>query len=911
MSPTSPDQTTRILGPSGQSVDPASLDRQALPLGSRIGDYIVIAELGEGGMGRVYLADQIEPVRRQVALKIGRAPADGFDASGFLAEHQVLARMNHPGIAQVFDAGTLEDGRPWMVMEYIRGVPIVEFCEARSLDPGARIRLLVEVCRGIEHAHQRMLLHLDLKPSNLLVAEIDGRPVPRVIDFGAARIRGAGHEPGCDQRSTEWVSGTLAYMAPEQLDFGAMPDSRADVFSLGAILYELLSARRFREFPPDAGDELSSLRTRMLEAAPVCLAETPAGRLGARRRVELEAILARATAPERDRRYGSAAELAAELERWLQRRPVAAMPDRSGYRLRCLLARQAVPMALAALTLAALLTGLVGTGLGLQEAREQRRVAEQRQADLEHLVQFQQRMLGQVDIHQLAELMVSRMAESARNLALRAGEPETAADGAAGEARAMIERLAPMDAARDLLVDGVLEQADALIGREYSRGDRIEAALRLSLGETLIEWQSFDRAGIQIDRAREIYRTSGAPDDPEALRAEVEAVKLHWWRQEYREAQQLATAVRPRAEAALGTDHDLSLYLLRAEAVMAGNLGEHARGIELFERLLPRLIARYGPDHPETLQIEGDLLFSLRRQIDDRCPAELLERYRLHLQRTAKLEGPAARTHAISSMNFAGCAVLDGDLEEAILHYRAAVDTAREVLGERHTITLIALNDLAHSLLIMGRVAEAEALLDSLEANQRLVYGEDSHMLFYPRSYRLQIAVLRGEAAAALPGIKALIAEAEAHPLTTADFVGWLWRIRSGAEIGLQRFDDARNSAERALALCRQAASGNARACLAERASLARTGLLGGRPPSSRMLEELARDAASLRLHDPIRNMVAWMRYSLDPPGESRERLRRDELVWLLDASSEALHPIQREIRDDLVQLEAGVNARP
>ena len=466
--------------------------------GSRVGRYLIEARLGQGGMGAVYLAEQSQPVRRRVAIKISRKRRlTTEERFGFERERQALAQLQHPAIAQIFDADALEDGTPYFVMEYVKGQSLLSFCDQADLSIRQRVELLRAICAGIHHAHQRGLVHCDLKPSNILVSRVDDRPQPKIIDFGTARL--------LNQVTVgEVLYGTLAYMAPEQAEPGGLADTRVDVFGLGALLHELLTGRSLRAVEtPDRAPPLSELRALLIESTRRDRFQVlkPLDRARAR---ELEAIVQRATTDDPEARYGSASELADDLQRWLDRHPVRVLPDTLVYRTRRFLGRHALTSALTVLALLGLLGGLVATSLSLSEAREQRRLAEARQADLERVVQFQQNLLAEIDMNDLAEKMTDRLAEAAGQLVRRDGGDEAAAEQARTESGAMIERLAPVDAARDLVVEGILGQADTLIEEQYADNSSIEAALRLSLGQTLLAWQDFDAADTQIEAARDV-----------------------------------------------------------------------------------------------------------------------------------------------------------------------------------------------------------------------------------------------------------------------------------------------------------------------------------------------------------------------------------------------------------------------
>jgi len=344
--------------------------------GSRIGPYKLLQEIGEGGMGTVYMAEQEQPVRRRVALKVIKPGMDSAQVIvRFEAERQALALMDHQHIARVLDVGTTTTGRPYFVMELVKGVPITKYCDDNHLTPRERLELFVPVCQAIQHAHQKGIIHRDVKPSNVLVTLYDGKPMAKVIDFGVAKA--------IDQRLTEktmftqfgQVVGTLEYMAPEQAEMSGLDiDTRSDIYSLGVLLYELLTGstpfagKRLRnaafaemlriireEEPPkpstrlsDSGDGLASISAQR-KTEPKALTRLMRG--------ELDWIVMKALEKDRNRRYETASGFAADVQRYLNDEPVQACPPSAGYRLGKLVRRNKVPLVTAATVAVVLILG--------------------------------------------------------------------------------------------------------------------------------------------------------------------------------------------------------------------------------------------------------------------------------------------------------------------------------------------------------------------------------------------------------------------------------------------------------------------------------------------------------------------------------------------------------------------------
>jgi tetratricopeptide (TPR) repeat protein/tRNA A-37 threonylcarbamoyl transferase component Bud32 len=381
------DQPATEPGATGQLPTPDREALTALPAaaaggpqpegpGTRVGPYLLLEKIGQGGMGVVYLAEQEQPVRRRVALKLIKAGMDSAQVvRRFEAERQALALMDHPAIARVFDAGTTAAGRPFFAMELVRGVPITRYCDDHRLTVRERLGLFLAVCQAVQHAHQKGVIHRDVKPSNVLVAVADGRPAPKVIDFGVAKAvdEPPAGETLCTQVGT--IVGTFEYMAPEQAELTeAGVDTRCDIYSLGVLLYELLTGttplerarlkavpvpealRLIREEePPPPSGRLAGAGPR-LPAVAAARGTEPA-RLVRLVRGELDWIAMRCLEKDRSRRYDSAAALARDVGRHLADEPVEAGPPSAGYRLRKLARRHRTALATAALFVALLLAG--------------------------------------------------------------------------------------------------------------------------------------------------------------------------------------------------------------------------------------------------------------------------------------------------------------------------------------------------------------------------------------------------------------------------------------------------------------------------------------------------------------------------------------------------------------------------
>lgn len=355
-------------------------------ISSSIGRYRILDKLGEGGMGSVLLAEQREPVVRRVAVKIIKSGMDSAEViARFEAERQALSLMDHPNIAKVFDAGTTDSGQPYFVMELVKGSPLNRYCQDNNLSLDQRLALFAAICNGVHHAHQKGVIHRDLKPSNILVADYDGEPVPKIIDFGLAKAIGQNLTDKTLVTQFGQVVGTIAYMSPEQSKLNQLDiDTRTDIFSLGVILYELLTGTTpidsdrlqshaldqllkliREEDPPVPSQRLSTVHT---AAGSMTSKSGEATYSPARIRGELDWIVMKSLDKDRARRYETAHEFSLDVKRFLQGEPVEAAPATFTYRLKKLISRNRGFVVAASVVLFVLVCGIIGTSYGLVRA---------------------------------------------------------------------------------------------------------------------------------------------------------------------------------------------------------------------------------------------------------------------------------------------------------------------------------------------------------------------------------------------------------------------------------------------------------------------------------------------------------------------------------------------------------------
>jgi len=458
--------------------DPSN-GRREVP--TTVGSFGILRRIGAGGMGEVWEAEQHGPLERRVAIKLIKWGMDSEEVvARFGIERQALALMNHPNIARVLEAGTTDDGRPFFAMELVDGVPITAYCDRKRLTTRDRLLLLVQVCEGVQHAHQRGIIHRDLKPSNVLVEEQDGRPIPKIIDFGIAKaIAHRSTEHTVFTQLGQWV-GTPEYMSPEQADpTGSDIDTRTDVYSLGVLLYEVLvGAQPFdpeelraagfdmmrkviREVePPRPSTRVSSLGGDSVQAAEK--RQTDPYGLVRLLRGDLDWIVMKAMEKDRNRRYGSAAELADDIDRYLHDQAVEARPPTLSYQLVKLVRRHKVAVASSAIVIIAILAGLAFASVGLVRARRAERTAQ-------------------------AEAEAARAATSVLVDVFAGLDP----GGATGQSAS---------------AESILDRAAQRVGSELAGQPLIQAQLLHTMGSTATSLGLYERARLFLDEALRLSR---------------------------------------------------------------------------------------------------------------------------------------------------------------------------------------------------------------------------------------------------------------------------------------------------------------------------------------------------------------------------------------------------------------------
>jgi serine/threonine protein kinase len=710
--------------------------------GDCIGPYKLLQKIGEGGCGTVYMAGQEAPVRRRVALKVIKLGMDTKEVvARFEAERQALALMDHPNIARVLDAGATDAGRPYFVMELVRGIPITKYCDEYNLATAERIALFIQVCHAVQHAHQKGIIHRDIKPSNILVTINDGVPVPKVIDFGIAKATTGRLTDRTLFTAFEQFIGTPAYMSPEQAQLSSLDvDTRSDIYSLGVLLYELLTGRTpfeteellqagldeirrcIREVePPKPSTRLSTLGSEALATTAHHRCTEPP-KLIHLVRGDLDWIVMRCLEKNRSRRYATANGLARDLERHLHDEPVSARPPSALYRVQKLVRRNKLAVGAASAIAAALVIGLaVSSWMYSREkiARERAVTAEQAQVRL--------RQQAEAD-RKKAETESSKSRQVAQFL------------------KDMLSGVGPSVAlGRDAtLLREILDKTAERVGKDLKDQPEVEAELRQVIGN--------------------VQRALGEYDKAEAMLRE-------------------SLAIRRRI---FGEEH---LSVADSLLALGGFLDERGRFPEADAAGRECLAIRTKLLGPESAGV-ADVLYGMATSLINRSDfvgAEPLALQTLAMRR--KLLGGERPEVADALENVGLCLVMRGDSAGGEARIREAIAIYRRVYGEGHPRTAGILMTLGMTLLLKGDLNAAEPLLREALATQRKLTGSDNPNPEMVTSLTILAACLskRGDYGAAEPlWRKALALQRERlgdkHPGTIVALDGL-------AEVLMQRAD--------------------------------------------------------------------------------------------------------------------------
>ncbi len=656
-----------------------------------IGPYRLIQEVGRGGMGEVWLAEQKYPVRRRVAVKLIKSGMNTREVvARFESERQALALMDHPAIAKVLDAGSTVGGGPYFVMEYVAGIPITHYCDKHKLTTKQRLELFITVCEGVQHAHQKAIIHRDLKPSNILVAEVDGRPMPKIIDFGVAKATAQRLTAETMYTQVGAMIGTMGYMSPEQAELSREDvDTRSDVYSLGVLLYELLvgalpfdfrriafdeALRRLRR--EDAPKPSTKLRAQGAEAATTAKnRDTDLPTLVRQVRGDPDFIALKALEKERGRRYGTPVELAADIARYLRHEPVTAHAPSVAYRAQKYVRRHRVGVAAAAtIAFVLIVAATVSIGQSIRANRE---------AAVAHAVDdfLQNDMLAQA---------------SAANQSGPATKPNP-----------------------HLEVRTVLDRAAARIGGKFNGQPEVQAAIRSTIGQTYSNLGLYPEARKQFQRALGIYREALGARSPETLKTMSLLGDLAEKEGNYREAEALLTKALNLQQQTVGPHYPETLKTMNNLAIVYEDEGKDAQAEALLNQTSTIKRRLFGPEHPDTLKTMNNLALVYEDEGKFGQAEALFERTWVTER---SVLGPEHPDTLVSMSNLALVYEDEGKYTQAEALLEQNLVSGGRVLGPEHPDTLLSMGNLGIDYANEAKYAQAEALLkESLEAEGRVL----------------------------------------------------------------------------------------------------------------------------------------------------------------------------------------------
>ncbi len=729
--------------------------------GSHIGPYRLLQQLGEGGFGAVFMAEQETPVKRRVALKIIKLGMDTRQVvARFEQERQALAMMNHPNIAKVFDAGATSTGRPYFVMELCKGEPITDYCDRNNLSIADRLALFVQVCQAIQHAHQKGLIHRDIKPGNILVSNEDGSPSAKVIDFGIAKATASKLTEKTLFTEHAQLIGTPQYMSPEQAEGSLDIDTRTDVYALGVLLYELLTGatpydakslrsaayaeiqRIIREVePPRPSTRLSQNIATAANVAAKRHSEPK--KLGTLIRGELDWIAMKAIEKNRVRRYDSANDLGMDVQRYLAGGTVLAAPPSTLYRCSKFVRRNKAPVIAATLVALTLVGGLIGTSYGLRQAVKAREaeasargVAQSEAAralkaeaqtkaradELRMVADFQAQMLAQVDPADAGVKLSQNVRERFDAALIKAGIGDEQRPAMVEAFAGQFSRVNATDLSLDVIDSTILQPAVAAIDRQFADQAVVACTLRSALAERYHDL-GLDATAVALERQTLAQRRQILGEEHPDTVTTIgnvgvyldSAGKLDEVEPFYREA--LEKSRRVRGNAAPET-----LTVLANIGNMLRGRGRYAEAEPYFREALDGRRRVLGESHRDTLSSLNDWA---KLEAETGKLAEAEAGYRDVLARRRKVLGEDSHDTLRTANDLGVLLKKQGRLPEAIAQFREIVDKYRRLLGEVHPSTLSLIQNLGATLDENGQHAEAEVLLREALSKQQRLLGAD------------------------------------------------------------------------------------------------------------------------------------------------------------------------------------------
>jgi len=835
--------------------------------GAMIGRYHLLQRIGQGGMGEVWLAEQKEPVRRRVALKLVKAGMNSREViARFESERQAVALMDHPAIAKVFDAGSTPQGVPYFVMEYVAGVPITAYCDGHRLSTQERLELFARVCEGVQHAHQKAIIHRDLKPSNILVTEVDGRAAPKIIDFGVAKA--LAQKLSADTMFTQVGApvGTPEYMSPEQaLSSGEDIDTRTDVYSLGVIFYELLAGappldlrkvafdeflRRLREEePPRPSTKIrtqdpatSKELARKRQTEPLALAKQIRG--------DLDWIALKALEKERSRRYGSPSDFAADIARYLKNEEVLAVPPSVAYRARKFARRYRGALVSVS---AFVLVLIVAAGVSIQQyLRADREAAVARAVNdfLQNAVlaqasaAYQSGPLTKPDPHLEVRTALDRAAAGIEGRFDKQPEVEAAVRHTIGQTY--------LDLGLYAQARTQYERALELRRRALGAKNRQTLETMNGLGYAVYLLGKLGEAESLLGQCLEVQRHTLGPRHPDTLSSMSNLALVYNAEGKYAQAEKLDSQLLDIQRGVAGPEGVATLYSMNNLAGDFKEEGKYAQAETLYSQALEIKRRILGPEHPDTLRAMNNLanVYSAEGKY---AQAEALESQTVEIKR--RVLGPDHPETLYSMNNLGDTYTQQGKYAQAEAIFSQTMESQRRTLGPEHRYTLISMSNLAETYIAQGKYAQAEALVSKTLEIERRVLGPEHPYTLIATSNLAEVYSAQGKYAQA-EALFSHTAEVQGHALgpehpftlDTLSYMASMYQRRGN-------YATAQNYAEQTLVKRRHALGSEHPDTMASAADLALVYLSQGKFTES---EPLAREALEF---DRKKQPDDWQRF--------------------------------------------------
>jgi len=706
----------RTSGDASPTADSAAAATMAAPLregpGTRIGPYKLLQLIGEGGFGSVFMAEQEKPVTRKVALKIIKLGMDTRQVvARFEQERQALAMMDHPNIARVLDAGATETGRPFFVMELVKGNPIVEYCDKNNLSIEERLELFAQVCNAVQHAHTKGLIHRDIKPSNILVSTQDGRPHTKVIDFGIAKATASKLTEKTLFTEHRQLIGTPEYMSPEQAEGNLDIDTRTDVYSLGVLLYELLTGttpfsskelrsaayaeiqRIIREVEPPRPSTRLSTNTDTI-ASVAAHRRTEPKRLGTLVRGEMDWIVMKALEKDRHRRYETANGLAMDIRRYLAGEAVMAAPPSATYRFKKLVKRNRGAVIVASLLVATLLAGVAGTSYGMAWALRERDIATKEASRAKVLNQFMEHMM-------------------------RSGDPEDIGS-------------------RERTVVEMLERASGIADETLKSDPIAEGSARAFLAKTLNALGKLDEAEKQARRSVELRAVgpeNGTLQHAESLQVLGQVLKAKSENAAalplFQEEMSILRRLDPPQHKPIVQVHTDLAQVLEA----MNRLPEASAQLDEAEALLDRSVPNGTELRASLLGVRARVMSAWKNDLE---AVEALQTRVVQLRRDL----PERHLLADDLNSLAVTKAKRGDLDGALAAYEEALGVLRSVYGDTHRLVAITLENISGVYYRRKEFDRSFKMLEEVLAIRIHTFGEDG---FPVARTRFNMGVVAGD----------------------------------------------------------------------------------------------------------------------------------------------------------------------